>query len=94
MCPTGGMMRLVTEDEAKMLQLEHVRSLNREIERLEQLARTRQITLDWYRDNHDRWRNEREAALKREARAWRYFWFEFVALLIFVLSLVVVWLVR
>lgn len=87
-------MRLVTEDEARQLSLEHVRALNREIERLEQLARTRQVTLDWYRDNHDRWRAEKEAALKREARAWRYFWAEFVALLIFVFVLVVVWAIR
>lgn len=87
-------MRLVTEDEAKLLQLEHVRSLNREIERLEQLARTRQITLDWYRDNHDRWRAEKEAALQSRARAWRYFWFQFVLLLIFVSALAVIALIR
>ena len=87
-------MRLVTEDEAKMLSLEHVRRLNREIERLEQLARTRQVTLDWYRDNHDRWRAEREAALKREARAWRYYWFSVVMMLIFALALAVVALIR
>ena len=87
-------MRLVTEDEAKMLQLEHVRRLNREIERLEQLARIRQVTLDWYRDQSDRWRAEKEAALQSRARAWRYFWFQFVLLLIFVSALAAIALVR
>lgn len=87
-------MRLVTEDEAKLLQLEHVRSLNREIERLEQLARTRQVTLDWYRDQSDRWRAEKEAALQSRDRAWRFFWLEFAALLIFVIVLAVIALIR
>ena len=87
-------MRLVTEDEAKMLQLEHVRSLNREIERLEHLARTRQVTLDWYRDQSDRWRAEKEAALQSRARAWRYFWFAVVVQLIFFVVLAAIALVR
>lgn len=87
-------MRLVTEDEARLLQLEHVRALNREIERLEQLARTRQVTLDWYRDNHDRWRAEKEAARQSQARAWRYFWFAVVVQLIFVSLLAVLAVVR
>ena len=87
-------MRLVTEDEARLMSLEHVRALNREVERLEQLARTRQVTLDWYRDQSDRWRAEKEAALQSRARAWRYFWFQFVALLIFVSVLAVIALIR
>lgn len=87
-------MRLVTEDEAKMLQLEHVRRLNREIERLEQLARIRQVTLDWYRDQSDRWLAEKEAALQSRARAWRYFWFVFVMLMIFASLIAAITLIR
>lgn len=87
-------MRLVTEDEAKQLSLEHVRRLNREIERLEQLARTRQITLDFFRDNADRWRAEKEAALQSRARAWRYFWFVCIVQVIFVAVLAVIALIR
>ena len=65
------MVRLVTEDEAKTITLEHVRKLNREIERLEHMAQTREVELDWYRDNQERWRSERDAAVVSSRRAWR-----------------------
>lgn len=74
-------MRLVTEDEAKQLQLDYVRSLNREIERLEQVARTNRVALEWTRDQQARWRAERDravaerdAALASERTAWQALW--------------------
>lgn len=74
-------MRLVTEDEARLAQIEHAKALTREIERLEQVARTNRVTLEWLADQQERWRAERDkavaerdAALADARTAWQALW--------------------
>jgi hypothetical protein len=83
-------MRLVTEDDARLAQIEHAKSLTREIERLEQLARTRQVTLEWLADQQARWRAERDAALEAERWAWRLVFFSTALSLFLLVALAVV----
>ena len=83
-------MRLVTEDDARLAQIEHAKSLTREIERLEQLARTRQVTLEWLADQQARWRAERDAALEAERWAWRLVFFSRALSLFLLVALAVV----
>jgi hypothetical protein len=80
-------MRLVTEDEARLAQIEHAKALTREIERLEQLARTRQVTLEWLADQQARWRAERDAARAELRHLWRVIWWTIAGIALVVLGL-------
>jgi hypothetical protein len=83
-------MRLVTEDEARLAQIEHAKALTREIERLEQLARTNRVALEWTRDQQARWKAERDAALKSERWAWVFVFLSIAVSLFLLVALAVV----
>ena len=83
-------MRLVTEDEARLAQIEHAKALPREIERLEQLARANRVALEWTRDQQARWKAERDAALEAERWAWRLVFLSTALSLFFLVALAVV----
>ncbi len=87
-------MRLVTEDEARLAQIEHAKALTREIERLEQLARTRQVTLEWLADQQARMRSERDAAREELRFLWRVLWWILAGLVLIALGLLAALWVR
>jgi lipopolysaccharide export LptBFGC system permease protein LptF len=82
-------MRLVTEDEARLAQIEHAQALTREIERLEQVARANRVAMEWLADQQERWRAERDAALAELAYLWRVIWWTVAILAVIVLGLLV-----
>lgn len=80
-------MRLVTEDEARLAQIEHAKALTREIERLEQVARTNRVALEWLADQQERCRAERDEALAELRYLWRVIWWTVSILAVIVLGL-------
>lgn len=80
-------MRLVTEDEARLAQIEHAQALTREIERLEQVARANRVALEWTREQQARWRAERDAALADLRYLRRVIWWTMSILAVIVLGL-------
>lgn len=80
-------MRLVTEDEARLAQIEHAKALTREIERLEQVARINRVTLEWLNDQQAKILAERDAARAELRYLWRVIWWTVTGLALIVLGL-------